>query len=204
VKYPHFEFEQEQWKKGKLYVVGCDEVGRGSLAGPVVTAAVAFAPETKVEVHIDDSKKLTSKQREEASKWIKENALAYGVGIGSVTQINTRGIVEATNMAFLAALKKLNYEIDFVLMDAFYVPRLAREKQLAIVKGDQLSLSIAAASIIAKVYRDELMAQLSTKFNQYAWHQNKGYGTLIHRTAIKEHGVTKHHRSLFVRNLTNS
>lgn len=207
---PDFSSEKKLWRKGFKVVAGVDEVGRGSFAGPVVTGAVVFRPDSRVreylseQIRIDDSKRLTPKQREKACAWIKENALSWGVGEASVSQINRLGIVKATQIAFRKAIPKSR--IDFLLIDAFYVPYvkgLRRKNQLAIIHGDAKSVSIAAASIVAKVYRDKLMTDLSkrTEYRKYRWSENKGYGTLAHRNAIKKHGLTRLHRKDFVRKL---
>ncbi len=200
---PDFSFEKKLWKKYK-FVAGMDEVGRGSFAGPVVTACVIF-PQISIKVLINDSKKLSSKQRKVSDIWIRENAIAFGIGEASVAQINKFGIKKATEIAFRKAISNINKarKVEYLLMDAFYVPYvkgLKRKNQLAIVKGDQKSLSIAAASIIAKVYRDKLMVNLSKNrsFKKYGWEKNKGYGTKGHRDAISKHGTTKHHRKQFI------
>lgn len=209
---PDFSFEQKIWKRGYKFIGGIDEVGRGALAGPVVAAAVVFV-EQKTEsfwfkaqqekITIKDSKKMSSKQREIANKWIKENALTWGIGSSSVSEINKFGIVKATQIAFRKAIKSCNKRIDFLMIDAFYIPYvigLKRKKQLAIIKGDTKSISIAAASIIAKVYRDNLMTKLSNnpKYKKYKWGENKGYGTKVHQNAIKTYGKTRLHRVSFL------
>ncbi|KKQ36797.1 MAG: Ribonuclease HII [Candidatus Woesebacteria bacterium GW2011_GWA1_37_7] len=234
---PDFSFEKSLWKRGFKIVGGSDEVGRGCFAGPIVAGCVVFQPDIlntiyKMPIRIDDSKKLNSKQREIADKWIRKNALAWGIGEISVANINRTGIAQTTKMAFRMAVRNANfmldkknkYGIDYLLLDAFYIPyiRIIRMpnknakiryqksklnkttvlngKQLAIVKGDEKSFSIASASIIAKVYRDKMMISLSGqyKFKKYNWGKNKGYGTKEHRSAILEHGSTKYHRSQFV------
>lgn len=235
--YPDFRFENKLWKKGFNVVAGCDEVGRGCFAGPVVAAACAFSPKTisflkgaSLEgVKINDSKKLTALQRERADKWIKENCVSWGVGLGSVAEINRTGIVKATNSAFRRAIKIVNENletrIEYLLIDAFYIPYVRdlkvclknakngkvnpkipknTSRQLAVIKGDEKSFSIAAASIIAKVYRDNLMARLSQKINLYGWETNKGYGTKAHTEAIEKYGLTKHHRKRFVETYFNN
>lgn len=205
---PNFSFERKIAQKGYRTIAGMDEVGRGCFAGPVVAAAVVFAnnPITKSannQIKINDSKKLSAKQREIASFWIKRNALCYGIGWTSVSQINKLGIKKASEIAFRKAIKNCNRRIDFLLIDAFYIPYikgLRRKNQKAIIKGDAKSVSIAAASIIAKVYRDRLMTRLSIdpKYKKYFWDKNKGYGTLEHRNAIKRNGITRLHRKKFV------
>lgn len=200
---PNFSEEERLWEKGFKYVAGADEVGRGAFAGPVVAAAVVFSPNTRIKVKINDSKKLTPTQRENADKWIRENALACGVGECPTSKINKLGIVKATRIAFRRAIKKLNNKADYLLVDAFYLPYtrgLKRKNQKAIIKGDTKSVSIAAASIIAKVYRDSLMRGLSKKHKKYGWEANAGYGTKKHTDAIRKYGITSYHRKEFVKN----
>jgi len=230
MKLPNFKYERMIWKRGYKFVAGCDEVGRGCLAGPVIAACCVFNPHnpstiTHLPVRIDDSKKLSAKLRELADSWIKENSLTWGVGKGTVAEINKYGLSKATNSAFRRAMtdanNRMNVRIDYLLIDAFYIPYIrqlrvgkrngilerrnpkivdSRSRQLAIVNGDEKSISIAAASIIAKVYRDNMMVRLSqqTKYKKYGWDKNKGYGTKEHQKALRKYGVTKLHRSLFV------
>jgi ribonuclease HII len=234
---PNFSYERKLWRKGIKYVAGADEVGRGCFAGPVVAAVVTFAPiynspdcagrnfpivsEKGEKILIDDSKRLNSKQREVADKWIRQNALSWGIGVGSVYEINKKGIVAATHSGFRRAVintnRKLKVSVNHLLIDAFFIPYIAglpiHKKrhgkgfscgknccQTPIVKGDQKSISVSSASIIAKVYRDKLMKNLSKdkKFKKYLWDKNKGYGTKEHQTAILKYGVTKMHRIMFV------
>ncbi|SRR5260221_2022859 len=209
---PTFKFEKELWIKGIKTIGGIDEVGRGAFAGPVIAACVVFKSgfnfsDIEGEL-INDSKKLSAKKREVASIWIKKNSLAYGIGKASVAEINKLGIVKATEKAFRRAIKFCPSGIEFLLIDAFYIPNiktLRQSQQLPIIKGDALSVSIAAASIIAKVYRDELMIALSKniKYKKYSWNENKGYGTKKHREIIQKEGITKLHRHAFVRKLNN-
>lgn len=223
---PSFYYERKLWKQGYKVVIGADEVGRGAFAGPVVATAVAFAPHTTHntrhttnDVKIDDSKKLMPRQREKAAAWIKENALCWGVGEAPVSVINRLGMAKATRMAFRRAIsnvskadksinKFVSREIkpDFLLVDAFYLPYtrgLRRKNQLAIVNGDEKSVSIAAASILAKVHRDGLMRKLSKKHPSYGWGKNKGYGTKEHQLAIERHGATRLHRRSFISKIEN-
>lgn len=190
-------------------VVGIDEVGRGAWAGPVVAGGVVFAPETKIPkgVTINDSKQLTSPQREKAASWIRQNSLAWGIGEAPVSVINRVGMGKATKMAFRRAISQLadksvkSIKPDFLLIDAFYIPYvrgLRRKNQKAIINGDEKSISIAAASILAKVYRDALMHKLSERYRLYKWGNNKGYGTKKHQSAIKKYGLTRFHRKAFV------
>lgn len=211
--YPNFHFENRLRKLGYKFIAGVDEVGRGCFAGPVVAAAVAFAPNSNFEflisnkfsnkIIINDSKKLTARQRERSSFWIKKHAFCYGIGWASVAQINKLGIKKASEIVFRKAIKNCGVEINYLLIDAFYIPYvkgLRRRNQEPIIKGDTKSISIAAASIIAKVYRDKLMTDLGKKpkFRRYKWAKNKGYGTLEHRKAIKKYGLTRYHRKQFV------
>lgn len=231
---PDFSFEKKIAKKGYKVIAGVDEVGRGSFAGPVVAGCVVFklkktsgscrspapgpfrrltstgplpwGPPARVthSIVINDSKKLTPKAREIASFWIKRNALCYGIGWASVSQINRYGIKKASEIAFRRAIKNCNKRIDYLLIDAFYVPYvrgLRRKNQKPIIKGDSKSFSIAAASIIAKVYRDKLMTRLGDKpkYQKYGWDKNKGYGTASHLKAITKYGSTRIHRTQFVR-----
>src|SRR5258708_18464889 len=203
---PDFKFEKELWQKGIRIIGGADEVGRGAFAGPVVAACVVFRSgfvfsDAEGEL-INDSKKLSSKKREIADIWIKENSLAYGIGSASVAEINKHGIVKATNKAFRRAIENCDLKIENLLVDAFYVSRvhgIIRNKQTAIIKGDSLSVSIASASIIAKVYRDKLMVALSKniKYEKYKWNENKGYGTKSHRQIIQKEGISRLHRTKF-------
>jgi ribonuclease HII len=203
---PDFSFEKQLFEKGYKFIGGVDEVGRGALAVPVVAACVVFKSGfvfsgAEGEL-INDSKKLTQKQRETASFWIKENALAWGIGACSAHQIDKLGIVKGTFIAFRKAVKNCQIKINFLLVDAFYVPHLkgiSQNNQLPIIKGDSLSVSIAAASIIAKVHRDQIMTNLSKKpqYRNYKWESNKGYGTKVHKNAIKERGTSRLHRISF-------
>ncbi|OGM02510.1 hypothetical protein A2115_00810 [Candidatus Woesebacteria bacterium GWA1_41_8] len=211
-----FSFEKPLWNKGFGAVAGVDEVGRGCFAGPVVAGCVVFARNSKFrftnkEIRIDDSKKLTPRQRLRADGWIRQNAASWGIGEAPVSLINRLGMGKATKVAFrraiAAAQKKLT--INYLLIDAFYIPwvkGLRRKNQKAIINGDEKSFTIAAASIIAKVYRDGLMENLSKnkRFKIYGWENNKGYGTKKHRQAIKKYGLTRYHRKAFVKNFVSS
>jgi ribonuclease HII len=200
---PDFSYERDLWKRGYKWVGGVDEVGKGCLAGPVVAAVVVFTKDSRVDCYINDSKKLTQKQRERADEWIKNNCWAYGIGSVNSAQIDKFGIKKATEMAFRKAIVKCGARIDYLLVVAFYIPYvkgLRRKNQKPIKKGDQKSISIAAASIIAKVYRDGLMKRLSQnpKYKKYGWDANKGYGTARHLEAIKKFGKSRLHRVSFL------
>jgi ribonuclease HII len=208
IKAPTLDFERTLWKKGYC-VIGIDEVGRGALAGPVYVGAVCLNSVEFLKVGIRDSKELSAQKREELAKIIRKIARSHVVSFSSASVINRIGIVKATERAIRSAITKL-IEINgnslkyFVLLDAFYVKHMrgiGLKNQLAIIKGDQKSISIAAASIIAKVERDRVMTKLAKRYRDYEWDVNKGYGTVRHRNAITKHGVTKYHRKLFVRKL---
>ena len=213
INMPDFEYESRLWSEGLNLVCGVDEVGRGSFAGPVVAACVGFRSGTtnNADIRIDDSKVLTQKMREKAEVWIKQAGAMVGIGSANIEEINEVGVGRAGLVAMRRAVKNAgnnlgnenDLRIEHLLVDAFYIPwvrGLPKSKQTPIIKGDALSYSIAAASIVAKVYRDKLMVDLSRKENYhvYGWHQNKGYGTKAHREAILEHGVTTYHRREFV------
>lgn len=207
MKFPNFSFEKRKWRKGFKFVAGVDEVGRGSFAGPVMAGCVVFEKKVEIpdEIRIDDSKKLRPLERRKVSKWIKENALTWGIGETPVSVINRLGMAKATKMAFRRAIddanKRLNRRINFLLIDAFFIPYvrgLRRKNQLAIVNGDEKSFSIAAASIVAKVERDKKMLRFSRQYPRYGWGRNKGYGTRQHREALKKYGTTRLHRKAFV------
>lgn len=195
--FPTLNFEKELWKKGYLRVCGIDEVGRGSFAGPVVAGAVVFPKDITLPEGITDSKLLKPRQREKLAEEIKKVALCWAVSEVSVRYINKLGIGKATQMAFRKALKLLDKQADFVLIDAFNIKHLNRKRQKAVKKGDRACISIAAASIIAKVYRDKLMKKLSKKYPKYDFSKHKGYGTRFHREAIKKYGLCRLHRKSF-------
>lgn len=204
---PNFLYENKLWKRGLDVVIGMDEVGRGAFAGSVVAACVSFPKNIEIGVYINDSKKMTRIQREKADIWIRENASCFGIGSASVAQINKFGIKKATEIAFRKAIRDCGKRVDYLLMDAFYVPYvkgLRRKNQKPIVKGDTKSISIAAASIIAKVYRDKAMTRLARnpKYKKYKWNENKGYGTKDHQKAIKLYGKTRLHRVSFLLKLS--
>lgn len=194
---PTFMYEQALWNQGLEFVAGVDEVGRGAFAGPVVTAAVIFSPNTVLPAGITDSKLLSPQKREYFAQVIEEKALAYCISEISVEIINQIGVGLATQQAFTNCVTNLSTLPEHILVDAFYIQSLDRQIQTPIIKGDQKSISIAAASIIAKVYRDELMRKLSDEFDLYDFKRNKGYGTKSHREMITTHGLCPHHRTSF-------
>lgn len=194
---PTLRFEEQLWNQGYSRVCGIDEVGRGCFAGPVVAGAVIFPKDSVLPEGIADSKLLKPRRREELAEEIKKVALSWAVSEISVRNINKLGIGKATQMAFRKALKLLEKPADFVLIDAFNIKHLNRKRQKAIPKGDRVCISISAASIIAKVYRDKLMKNLSKKYPKYGFSKHKGYGTKLHREAIKKYGLSRIHRKSF-------
>ena len=176
--------------------VGCDEAGRGCLAGPVVASAVIL-PKGLIIEGLNDSKKLTSNKREYLSKLIKESALAWGIGTVSSKEIDKINILNASFLAMHRALDKLNKDFKLILVDGPYFNKYKTKNHICIIKGDGKIDSIAAASIIAKDHRDKLMISLGDRFKEYKWQKNKGYPTQEHREALKKHGTTNFHRKSF-------
>ena len=175
---------------------GCDEAGRGCLAGPVVAAAVILPPDYSHQV-LNDSKKLTLKQRNAIKEEIKTEAIAWGIGVVSHTEIDEINILNASFLAMHRAVDQLKTRPELLLIDGNRFkayPEIAHE---TIIKGDGKYYSIAAASVLAKTHRDELMTNLHQEFPQYGWASNAGYPTLAHRQAIRDHGLTPHHRRSF-------
>ncbi len=172
-----------------------DEVGRGPLAGPVVAAAVIL-PENLIIPGLKDSKELREKKREELFGIIQGKALGVGIGIVSETVIDRLNILQATYLAMKEALLKLTLEPDYLLVDGSAIPEM-KVGQLALKKGDKLSHSIAAASVIAKVTRDRLMRQLDKEYPLYGFANHKGYGTTAHLKALSKHGACRVHRTSF-------
>ena len=179
------------------YICGIDEVGRGPLAGPVMTAAVILPQNCRI-LYINDSKKLTEKRREELYAEIMEKAVAVGIGYASHERIDEINILQATYEAMRMAVSKLAIQPDLLLVDAVHIPDIGC-RQVSIVKGDARSQSIAAASIIAKVTRDHLMTAYDACFPEYGFASNKGYGTAAHIQALKTAGPSPIHRRTFIR-----
>lgn len=194
---PNLKIEKKLWKSGYKFICGLDEVGRGSFAGPVVVGAVIFSKDCFIPDGVADSKLLRPRQREKLAKAIKKCALGWSIAEISVTHINNLGIGKATQMAFRKAIKSLTPKADFVLIDAFYVKHFNRKAQRAVKDGDKICVSISAASILAKVYRDKLMRKMSKKYPKYGFGKHKGYGTKIHQEAIRKYGLSKIHRTSF-------
>ena len=197
---PTFEYEQKLWSAGIAHIAGVDEVGRGCFAGPVVAAAVVLPSDFNATDKINDSKKLSAKVREALSDIIKQHALAYAISEVDVPTINKIGIGKAAQQAFYTAVMDLKITPEHILIDAFPISMIAEETQTPIIRGDATSISIAAASIIAKVYRDKRMEELHKDFEAYDFVTNKGYGTKVHREAIAKFGLCDLHRTSF--NLT--
>ena len=191
-----FDFEEQARSEGFLFVAGVDEVGRGCLAGPVVAAACILDLSKAVPAKLNDSKKLTAKQRDEIGEELRANALAFGIGTVEAEEIDRINILEATKKAMLLAIEALKPNADFLLIDALQLKHVSLP-QKAIIKGDSISYSIAAASVIAKTYRDGLMTELDLQFPQYGFADHKGYGAASHRAAIKQHGPCPLHRKTF-------
>jgi ribonuclease HII len=192
----NFDFEKKARADGFAVIAGVDEVGRGCLAGAVVAAAVVFESEDDVPDGVDDSKKISKARREELSELIKEKALTFAVGQIEADEVDRINILEATKKAMLSAVGQLSPAADFLLIDAV---RLTASPlpQKSIIKGDAASASIAAASIIAKVYRDTMMAEYDRLYPQYGFAKHVGYGTPEHMEAIRVHGPCPIHRMTF-------
>lgn len=188
------EFETELYNNGINYIAGIDEVGRGPLVGPVVTAAVIL-PKDFYDERINDSKKLTEKKRELLYNVIMENAISVGIGISSEDVIDEINILNATKKAMIEAVNNLNVRPEHLLIDAVKLD--IDIPQTSIIKGDAKSESIAAASIIAKVTRDRMMVELDKLHPEYDFKHNKGYGTKKHIEAIRKYGIIKEHRKTF-------
>ena len=178
------------------YIAGLDEAGRGPLAGPVVAAAVIL-PKDIFLPFLNDSKKVTEKRRDVLFDEIKQNAIAYGIGIASNTLIDEINILQATYEAMREAINALSTRPDILLVDAIHIPGIDI-RQVGIVKGDAKSVNIAAASILAKVTRDRLMAEYDKIYPEYGFASNKGYGTAAHIAALKEYGPCEIHRKSFI------
>lgn len=184
-----------------MIVCGIDEAGRGPLAGPVVAGAVILPPDCQIP-YLNDSKKLSEKKRELLFDEIREKAVSYGVGIVSSGRIDEINILQATYEAMRQAIEQLKVKPRILLNDAVTIP-MVDITQIPIVKGDAKSVSIAAASILAKVTRDRMMAEYDTIFPEYGFGKHKGYGTAAHIQALKEHGPCPIHRTTFIKNFVS-
>lgn len=222
-----FSFEKKVWEDNKTFVAGLDEAGRGPLAGPIVVAAVildrnhfesllnpinksdkvaeptttnndiSYAEITKTYSYIDDSKKLTKKRRELLATFIKLNAISYSIIEIQSNEIDELGISQANSIGFYRAIKNLTVEPDHILTDHFVVPNIDTKKQTNITKGDSLSVSIAAASILAKTHRDAIMQKYHEIYPEYGFDRHKGYGTELHMEMIEKYGPCEIHRKTF-------
>lgn len=199
-------FEAQCWANGLRHVIGLDEVGRGAWAGPVAAGAVCLPPDHRglreVLAGVRDSKTMTPRQRSRLAETIRSTAMAHGIGQASSAEIDAIGIVPATRLAMQRALEAAGCLPDYLLLDSIYWPDLSIP-HLSIIKGDALSLSIASASVLAKVFRDDLMREYDQEYPGYDFGQHKGYGTPQHRAALREQGACTIHRRSFapIRNL---
>lgn len=194
-----YELEKHGWRQGLSLICGVDEAGRGPLAGPVVAAAVILNPHNPI-FGLNDSKKLTEKQREILFDEIQEKAIAWGIGQASHEEIDRVNILQATFLAMGRAVEELNVQPELVMVDGNRTPPI-KGNVIAVVKGDAKSATIGAASILAKVTRDRLMVQLGEEYPEYGFAKHKGYPTKAHYEAIKEFGITPIHRMSFLKNL---
>lgn len=176
--------------------IGCDEAGRGSLSGPVVASAVILPKKFK-NSDLNDSKKLSLKKREELSKIILAEALSYEIGIVDQKEIDEINILNASILAMHKALEKTQINFEVILVDGPHFKKYKNHSHNCIVRGDSKYIAIAAASVIAKTYRDKFMREIHNEFPNYKWFKNKGYPTKEHRIAIKNFGVSKYHRKSF-------
>lgn len=197
---PDFELEKQAVSNGFSFVCGVDEAGRGPLAGPVCAAAVIFSPDTELD-GVNDSKKLSEKKREALFDVICQKALAYSIAFASVEEIEEHNILNATYLAMNRAIEGLKIKADFALIDGNRVPKDIKIDCQTVVKGDSKSLSIAAASILAKVTRDRLLMEYHEKYPQYNFAKHKGYGTAEHMEAIRKFGISEVHRPSFLKNI---
>lgn len=187
----NYQYERELNKKGVTLIAGVDEVGRGPLIGPVVAAAVILPPNYKLE-GLTDSKKLSEKKREKFYEIIKKEAIAIGIGVISEKRIDEINIYEATKEAMKEAINNLKTKPEHILIDAMQLE--LDIPTTSIIKGDLLSISISAASVIAKVTRDRMLYDIDLEYPMYDLKNNKGYGTKKHLEALKQYGITKYHR----------
>lgn len=189
------KFERQLWREGFERIIGLDEVGRGCLAGPVVAAGVVFKKGTDIP-EIRDSKGIGEKERMELSERIKEEALYWSVQEGSIEEINELNILWASLHTMQKCVDAIDPSPDYLLVDGNrYLTSMI--PHTCLVKGDDRSMSIAAASILAKVYRDDLMKKLHDTYPEYGWDSNVGYPTAPHKKALKIHGYTEYHRTTF-------
>lgn len=196
---PDYSYEQAAMQSGFNLICGVDEAGRGPLAGPVCAAAVILPQGLEIE-GLNDSKKLTEKKREQLFDIIIEKAVDYSIAYGTLEEIEEHNILNATYFAMNRAINGLE-KVDFALIDGNRLPKDIKVPAATIVKGDAKSMSIAAASILAKVSRDRLLLEYDQKYPRYQFAKHKGYGTKLHTDLIKEHGPCEIHRLSFLKNI---
>lgn len=196
---PDYTIEKEIAANGFTAICGVDEAGRGPLAGPVCAAAVILKPDTEIN-GLNDSKKLSEKKREELYSVITEKAVAYSIAFASVEEIEELNILGATFLAMRRAVEGLCPNADFAIIDGNREPKLD-VPAMTVIKGDSKSMSVAAASILAKVTRDRLLLEYDKKYPEYGFAAHKGYGTKAHYEAIAAHGITEIHRKSFLKNV---
>ena len=190
----NLEYEHKYYEQGLIYIAGSDEAGRGPLAGPLVVAAFILPMNYQNEL-INDSKKLTDKKRRQLYEIIKRDAIAYHIEVIDIETIDKINIYQASKLGMKICLEKLKIQPQAALLDAMYIDMDYPVE--SIIKGDEKSLSIAAASILAKVYRDDLMIEYSKMYPQYDFEKNKGYGTKKHLEALETYGITPIHRKTY-------
>jgi len=204
--------ERKYYKLGYRYIIGIDEVGRGPWAGPVTAGAVCLPLDRddlpKLLKGVRDSKDMTENQREKLSEVIKDVALTWGLGSATAQEIDDAGIVPATILAMRRAiddaLEKVEFDAECLFLDDMLLPELPQYPQVSLIEGDGRTLSIAAASVIAKVWRDDFMVELDTELPHYGFAKHKGYGTPQHIDALKQYGISPFHRTYYkpIQNLT--
>lgn len=194
MKYDMYKYERELGKRGYEFICGVDESGRGPLAGPLFVAAVIL-PLGKKYKYINDSKLLNEKKRKLAYEEVVANALSISVSVATVDEIDKYNIYQSTKMKMINSIKTLEIKPDFVLIDAMNIEEI--QNKLSLIKGDRRSISIAAASVVAKVKRDEYMLQLDEKYPMYNFQKNKGYPTKQHKMLLKQFGPCNEHRKSF-------
>ena len=197
---PDFSLENELKAKGYVNVCGVDEAGRGPLAGPVCAAAVILPENCNIE-GINDSKKLSEKKRDDLFEKIIKEAVSFSIAFGTVEEIETVNILGATFLAMQRAVEGLSVKADFVIVDGNKVPPSLTVEAMPLIKGDAKSMSVAAASILAKVTRDRLLLEYDKKYPQYLFSAHKGYGTKAHIEAIRKYGPSEVHRPSFLKNI---
>ncbi len=196
-----YSYENNAFLNGYKTVCGIDEAGRGPLAGPVYAAAVILPTGLEIE-GLNDSKKLSEKKREQLFPIICEKAIAYSIGIATEKEIDVFNILKATFLAMKRAVEGLNIKPAYALVDGNLYPKISNDiKEEVVVKGDAKSMSIAAASILAKVSRDRFMLEMTKEYPQYCFEQHKGYGTKLHYEKILEYGPSPIHRMTFLKKL---